>query len=616
MTTSNTDLNVIPQGGRIERVLGNPRFQFVFGLVASLLGLLFTIVTMAAVLFSPTVQQASTFNISFSTLHSSMRAMGLGMMALLMLTAGLLGAYLSLRRSQRPLARLLGSACSAMSAGFGWWAFNVTFVVTLMYKNPVLMKRLELAGPTGDVILITWLLVAFFGTLLLVSVWMFSTLKFILFFPKPIKLAGIDPIATGQDIRAQLGERLRTRGARSFLATLFFGGFSEFNIRWLISPQFVALTIGLVLIALVDHQADELTGGIAADYTIYFWCWLPFAFISGKQKHLGEDDRRAIRWVVLGQTVWLIVFLSSLLLVLVLRGFGLLTFSGWGQSNLFTASLMMFMFAGFVLVFIATLAFSILYHGTMDPDLMIRRTWVVALVGIVSGMLFVLIERLSANLLTHWLDISQGAAFTVVGIVTAVCVFPIRAAAEKFIKRVVEKWQSTYLLADGIREDAVIVFADLSGYTALSEKNEREALILAAIFHRDAETVAEVHRGRLIKTIGDAVMMRFAKTEDAYAAIRKLIDEYSENAAPLVKAPLPVHAAVHRGEVVEGAKGDVFGATVNMAARLLDVAGPHEIVASESAIAGISPSIKTEAMGDRSFKNVENAVPCFRLAAA
>ena len=459
-------------------------------------------------------------------------------------------------------------------------------------------------------------LLAFFGTVLLVSVWMFSTLKFILFFPKPIKLAGIYPIDTARDLGERLRERLRTRGTRSFLGMLFFGGFSEFSSRWLISPQFAALTIGLVLIALVDYQSDAAAGPVAIDYAFYFWCWLPFAFMSGKQKHLGEEDRRAIRWVVLGQTVWLIVFFSSLLLVLVLRSSGLLIFSGWHESNLFTGSLMTFMFAGFVLVFIATLAFSILYHGTLDPDLMIRRTWVVAVVGIVSGMLFVLIERLIANMLTRWLDISQGAAFTVVGVVTAVCIFPIRAGAEKFIKRVVEKWQSTYLLADGIRQDAVIVFADLSGYTALSEKNEREALILAAIFHRDAETVAEAHRGRLIKTIGDAVMMRFAKTEDAYAATRKLIDDYATHAAPLVKTTLPVHAALHRGEVVEGANGDVFGATVNMAARLLGVAGPHEVVASESAIAGISTAIKAEAMGSHAFKNIENAVPFFRLAAA
>ena len=105
MTTTNTEMYVIPQGGRIERALGNPRFQRVFGLVASLLGQLFTIVTIAAVLFSPLVQLEGAIKISFSTLHSSMRALALGMTALLMLTAGLLGAYLSLRRSQSPLAR-------------------------------------------------------------------------------------------------------------------------------------------------------------------------------------------------------------------------------------------------------------------------------------------------------------------------------------------------------------------------------------------------------------------------------------------------------------------------------------------------------------------------------
>ena len=93
----------------------------------------------------------------------------------------------------------------------------------------------------------------------------------------------------------------------------------------------------------------------------------------------------------------------------------------------------------------------------------------------------------------------------------------------------------------------------------------------------------------------------------------ELIADYMAHAAPLVSAPLPVHAAVHRGEIVVGANGDVFGGTVNLAARMLGIAGPHDVVASDSAIFGLSAQFKAEPIGSRAFKNIEHEVPCFRL---
>lgn len=77
--------------------------------------------------------------------------------------------------------------------------------------------------------------------------------------------------------------------------------------------------------------------------------------------------------------------------------------------------------------------------------------------------------------------------------------------------------------------------------------------------------------------------------------------------------PLPIHAAIHRGEVAEAPSGDVFGATVNLAARLMGVAGPDDIVASQAALARM-PGHQAHSLGERKFKNVELPIECFRLA--
>ena len=580
-------------GGRIERALGNAVFQRRYAITTSVVGIFLTVGIISAWIFIPPWPEQTRF--LWSTLAGATRSLEDIMMLLMVFIASLLGMYLSLRGSGRPLARLLASSSGSIAVGLGLFRF-LHATLPLWPLKQVATENLALG----------YLLVAAFLLMtVLMAVWMFSTLKFLLFFPKPVKLAGIDPLAD-----QNLGERWRTRQGRGF----WFG--DSFNWRCLVSPQFAALVAGMTVILLVDFQAERMTGGVFFDTTSYLWCWIPFAFISAKHKHVDDEDRRAIHWVTLGQSIWLALFLVSLFLLFFSRAAGILEFTNWAQSNDFTGALMRFYFYGFVTVLLVTLAFSILYHGTLDPALVIRRTWVLALVSILSGMLFVAVERFAADLLTRWLDMSAGTAFTFVGIFTAACIFPLRTWAERFIKRVMQRWQSTYLLADGAREEAVIVFADLSGYTALTEKSEREALILAAIFHRDADRLAEAHRGRLIKTIGDAVMLRFRNVDDAYAATRKLIDEYTNHATPLVSVPLPIHAAIHLGEVVEGTNGDVFGATVNLAARLLGAAGPHEVVASQAAVDKLTEKAQAETMGNHTFKNVENPVMCFRLAMA
>lgn len=568
---------------RIERFLSHARFQRTFALVFAAIGVACAVVV-AAVALS---QGTTGLPVSSASLPRAVVWMDFAMRILLVLVSGCLGFYLALLGYRRALTRMLASSCAAIAAGLG--VFHLTRLVASSFVSS--LRSDDVA--TFQLILGSIFIVVVF----LMSVWIFSTTKFFLFFPKPVKLLDMDAARWG----SHQDETLKAPRHKA-------------GWKWMRSPQFVALAVGILVILLLDTQGDRLPSARWNDASTYFLCWLPFAAISAKQKHLNEEDRRSIRWVVLGQALWLVLFLLALMAVYALRASEVLSFANWTDSEQFNGALLGFFFAGFIVVLIVSLAFSILYHGTLDPDLMIRRTWILAAFGITSGFLFVMLERLLAGLVASWLDISALNALTVVGLITAAVIFPLRAWLEGAARRLIERWQSVHALADGVRRDAVIVFADLSGYTALTEQNEREALIMAAIFHRDAQVEARAHRGVLIKTIGDAVMLRFSDVENAYKAVNELKRAFRTHVEAMSLAPLAIHAAIHRGEVVEGPAGDVFGAAVNLAARLLGAAGPNDIIASHAALGGTALADQAKSLGERRFKNVELPVACFRLA--
>jgi adenylate cyclase len=105
-------------------------------------------------------------------------------------------------------------------------------------------------------------------------------------------------------------------------------------------------------------------------------------------------------------------------------------------------------------------------------------------------------------------------------------------------------------------------FVDLAGFTALTDAHgDREAV---AVVDRFETIVVEslTADDQLVKTIGDAVMLRFASMTTAIAGTRRIFAQCISGAGfPAARAGLHHGPAVARGQ-------DWFGATVNIAARL------------------------------------------------
>ncbi len=133
-----------------------------------------------------------------------------------------------------------------------------------------------------------------------------------------------------------------------------------------------------------------------------------------------------------------------------------------------------------------------------------------------------------------------------------------------------------------------VLFADVSGSTKLYE-SEGDVTAMEAIarcLDRLLHTV-ESSGGRVVKTIGDEIMAVFP-TPDA-AAVASANMQYAIDALPMVGATkLGVRIGFHCGPVIQS-DNDIFGDTVNLAARLVEQAGRNQIITSHETSDQLGP---------------------------
>ena len=158
--------------------------------------------------------------------------------------------------------------------------------------------------------------------------------------------------------------------------------------------------------------------------------------------------------------------------------------------------------------------------------------------------------------------------------------------------------------------DHTFVFADLAGYTAMTEAHgDDDAAKIALEFHELAQRCLPAG-ARIVKTIGDAVMLVAPTIEDG---VRVALVLASDIAA---RRHFPaVRIGIHAGPAA-ARDGDFFGAAVNLAARVAGVARAGEIVCTEPVAAAALGAQLSSArpMGTVRLKNVAAPVALYELA--
>ena len=152
-----------------------------------------------------------------------------------------------------------------------------------------------------------------------------------------------------------------------------------------------------------------------------------------------------------------------------------------------------------------------------------------------------------------------------------------------------------------------IVFADLTGYTRLTEEAGDEVAARTSV--ELAELVKEVavrHDGEVVKMLGDGVCFHFGRPRDAVLASLEIVDSVGPRGLP------PAHIGVNAGPVIYD-EGDYFGRTVNIAARIASEAGPEEVLVGEAVVATVgAEGIRFEERGTALLKGIADPVPLYR----
>ena len=149
------------------------------------------------------------------------------------------------------------------------------------------------------------------------------------------------------------------------------------------------------------------------------------------------------------------------------------------------------------------------------------------------------------------------------------------------------------------------MFADLAGFTALTEAHgDDDAADLAVDFARRVRDKVASRDGELVKTIGDAVMVRMDAAASAVALGLEIVGGLmADHGEPMVRV------GMHTGPASER-DGDFFGASVNLAARIAAFAGGGQVVLSAAArdAAGSIEGARFVPLGTRRLRNASEPV--------
>src|SRR6476619_3270371 len=169
--------------------------------------------------------------------------------------------------------------------------------------------------------------------------------------------------------------------------------------------------------------------------------------------------------------------------------------------------------------------------------------------------------------------------------------------------------------ADEQRKLAAIMFTDMVGYSALSQRDEKLAqelleehrLLLREIFPR--------FHGSEIKTIGDAFLVEFnSALEAAQCAIAIQRALAKRDADAPAERQIQVRIGIHIGDVVHRG-GDVYGDGVNIASRIEPLADAGGICVSMDVERQIRNALETrfEKLAPTELKNISVAMDLFRI---
>jgi class 3 adenylate cyclase len=201
-------------------------------------------------------------------------------------------------------------------------------------------------------------------------------------------------------------------------------------------------------------------------------------------------------------------------------------------------------------------------------------------------------DAFGVKYLTYWYDEKRGSAFCLVDA-------PSREVAERVHREshghvanaIIEVDPATveaFLGRLSDRPDAtpdpafrVVMFTDMVGSTEMTVRlGDVRAVEIVRAHDSLVRRRLNQHNGREVKHTGDGIMASFGSVPSAVECARAIQTDVAEFATES-RYPFRVRIGIHAGEPIEDSQ-DLFGATVQLAARLCDAAQPEQILVTDS----------------------------------
>ncbi|MBW2363241.1 MAG: adenylate/guanylate cyclase domain-containing protein [Deltaproteobacteria bacterium] len=210
----------------------------------------------------------------------------------------------------------------------------------------------------------------------------------------------------------------------------------------------------------------------------------------------------------------------------------------------------------------------------------------------------------------------------------------LQTSLARFVpNEVIEGVISSGVSTSGERKEITVLFADLVGFTALSESLEPTMLvrILNGYFERMSQAVTE-HRGYVSTFLGDGILALFGALQPnpwqannaagAALAMRRGIEEYNLELGAQGLPTLAIGVGLHRGSGVAGLVGSrdllqfaFVGRVVNLAARVQDFTRTcdADILITEAVQRDLDPRFVLRPMAPASLRGIEKPVTTYAL---